>query len=57
MVGVVLFLLSLSRMVIFSCLLRECFDFGDWALFELLRLKGMLMKLFFLMVGSGRLTG
>ena len=56
MVGVVLFLLSLSRMVIFLYSLRECFDLEDWTLFELLRLRVMLMRVWFSKVGYGRLT-
>ena len=42
--------LSLSRMVIFSCLLRECFTFGVWTRFGFLRLRVMLMRVWFLTV-------
>ena len=57
MVVQVLLHLSLSRMVIFSCLLRECFTFGFWTRFGLLRLRVMLMRVWFSMVEFGRLTG
>ena len=49
----VLFHLSLSRMVIFSCLLRRCSVLEDWTRFGLLRLRVMLMRVWFLTVGSG----
>ena len=44
-------------MVIFSCLLRECFTSEDWTRFGLLRSRVMLMRVWFSMVEFGRLTG
>ena len=56
MVVMALFNLSLSMMVIFSCLLKGCFVLGVWTRFGLLRLRVMLMKVWFLMAGFERLT-
>ena len=44
-------------MVTFSCLFKGCFIFGVWTRFGLLRLKGMLMKLWFLTVGLVMMVG
>ena len=57
MVVMALFHLSLSNMVIFSCLLKECFTLEVWTRFGLLRLWVMLMRVWFLTVGFGMSTG
>ena len=58
MVGIVLFLLNLFTMVILLLLIdRIAFIFGVWTRFGLLRLRVMLMRVWFSMVGFGRLIG